>query len=146
MFPVNIAKFVRASSFKEHFQWLLLITHQITRSLVSFGHPSYYIGSNILFYRRFWFRFCKPDRWKSTQILLNETEKKWRKVSVKSFHSLNSITWDDNGAYTQRRTTKTNKQSTKSNPTKMNIQIVHKNDRGEYFKRWQILYHFSYSH
>ena len=49
-------------------------------------------------------------------------------------HSLNSITCDNSGAYTQRRTTKTNYFVTrKSNSKVMKAQIVHKNNRDEYF-------------
>ena len=51
-------------------------------------------------------------------------------------HLLNSITYDENGAYTQRWTTKTKYfVIRRSNSTEMKAQIVHKNDKGEYFSK-----------
>ena len=52
--------------------------------------------------------------------------------AIKSY-SLNLVTWDDNWAYTQRRTTKPNYLVTrKSNSAEMKVEIGHKNNRGEY--------------
>ena len=49
-------------------------------------------------------------------------------------YSSNSITCDDNGAYTQRQITKTNYFVTrKSNSIEVKAQIVHRNNKGEYF-------------
>lgn len=51
-------------------------------------------------------------------------------------HLLNSITYDENGAYTQRWTTKTKYfVIRRSNSTEIKAQIVHKNDKGEYFSK-----------
>lgn len=49
---------------------------------------------------------------------------------------MNSITYDKNGAYTQRWTRKTKYfVIRRSNSTEMKAQIVHKNDKGEYFSK-----------
>lgn len=51
-------------------------------------------------------------------------------------HLLNSITYDKNGAYTQRWTRKTKYfVIRRSNSTEMKAQIVHKNDKDEYFSK-----------
>ena len=80
-------------------------------------------------------------------ILLDEPEKLEEKSLSKAVrgnklytiknYSLNSITCDDNGAYDQRRITKTNYFVTrKSNSTVMKVQIVHKSRRSEeYFHK-----------
>ena len=49
---------------------------------------------------------------------------------------MNSITYDKNGAYTQRWTRKTKYfVIRRSNSTEMKVQIVHKNDNDEYFSK-----------
>ena len=132
----------RMNLYWQKFQVTEIISQQITRSLVLFGLSSHYYGLPYSFLVKILVSILQPTWWKSTWVLLDKPEKFEEKFPLKTVrgskmntiknHSLNSIICDDNGAYTQRRTTKTNYLvGTKSNSAEIKAQIVHKNDRCE---------------